>query len=47
MNDSDGRKIDRKILEAIRIRAVKRVEAADSLITVIKALGFAIWSTLK
>ncbi|SDP81292.1 IS630 family transposase [Desulforhopalus singaporensis] len=40
MNDSDGRKIDRKALEVIRIRAVQRVEAGESPETVIKALGF-------
>lgn len=40
MNNSDGRKIDRKALEAIRIRAVKRVEAGESPEVVIKALGF-------
>jgi len=40
MNESDGRKIDRKALEAIRIRAVRRVEAGESPETVIKALGF-------
>ncbi|TKB23953.1 IS630 family transposase [Desulfopila sp. IMCC35006] len=40
MDNSDGRKIDRKALEAIRIRAVKRVEAGESPEVVIKALGF-------
>lgn len=40
MKDSDGRKINRKALEAIRIRAVKRVEAGESPEVVIKALGF-------
>lgn len=40
MNESDGRKIDRKALEAIRIRAVQRVEAGESPEVVIKALGF-------
>jgi transposase len=40
MNEFDGRKIDRKALEAIRIRAVKRVEAGESPEVVIKALGF-------
>lgn len=39
MNEFDGRKIDRKALEAIRIRAVKRVEAGESPEVVIKALG--------
>ncbi|WP_176761396.1 helix-turn-helix domain-containing protein, partial [Desulforhopalus singaporensis] len=40
METDDGRKIDRKGLEAIRIRAVQRVEAGESPETVIKALGF-------
>lgn len=40
MDTEDGRKIDRKALEAIRIRAVKRVEAGESPEVVIKALGF-------
>lgn len=40
MNEFDGRKLDRKTLEAIRIRAVKRVEAGESPESVIKALGF-------
>jgi len=40
MDNSDGRKIHRKALEAIRIRAVKRVEAGESPEVVIKALGF-------
>lgn len=40
MDEFDGRKLDRKALEAIRIRAVKRVEAGESPETVIKALGF-------
>lgn len=39
MNELDGRKIDRKALEEIRIRAVKRVEAGESPEVVIKALG--------
>lgn len=39
MNEFDGRKIDRKALEEIRIRAVKRVEAGESPEVVIKALG--------
>ncbi|WP_052302039.1 winged helix-turn-helix domain-containing protein [Desulfobulbus propionicus] len=39
MNEFDGRKINRKALEAIRIRAVKRVEAGESPEAVIKALG--------
>lgn len=40
MDTEDGRKIDRKALEAIRIRAVKSVEAGESPEVVIKALGF-------
>ena len=39
MNELDGRKINRKALEAIRIRAVKRVESGESPEVVIKALG--------
>ena len=40
METDDGRKIDRKALEAIRIRAIKRVQAGESPEAVIKALGF-------
>ena len=40
MKEYDGRKIDRKALEAIRIQAVKRVEAGESPEVVIKVLGF-------
>lgn len=40
MNEFDGRKLDRKTLEEIRIRAVMRVEAGESPEVVIKALGF-------
>lgn len=40
MKELDGRKLDRKALEAIRIRAVKRVEAGESPEVIIKALGF-------
>jgi transposase len=39
MDERDGRKIDRKALEEIRIRAVKRVEAGESPEVVTKALG--------
>jgi len=39
MNEFDGRKINRKALEEIRIRAVKRVEAGESSEVVIRALG--------
>ncbi len=40
MKELDGRKLDHQTLEAIRIRAVKRVEAGESPETVIRALGF-------
>lgn len=40
MNEFDGRKISRKALEVIRIRAVNRVEAGESPEVVVKALGF-------
>ncbi len=39
MTEFDGRKLGRKTLEEIRIRAVKRVEAGESPEVVIKALG--------
>jgi transposase len=39
MNEFDGRKIDRKTQEELRIRAVKRVEAGESPEVVIKAIG--------
>jgi transposase len=39
MNEFDGRKLGRKTLEEMRIRAVKRVEAGESPEVVIKALG--------
>jgi transposase len=39
MKELDGRKINRKALEEIRIRAVKSVENGESPETVIKALG--------
>lgn len=39
MKDLDGRKMNRKTLEEIRIRAVKRVEAGESPEVIIKALG--------
>lgn len=39
MKELDGRKLGRKTLEEIRIRAVKRVEAGESPEVVIKALG--------
>lgn len=40
MKATDGRKLNHKTLEEIRIRAVKRVEAGESPETVIRALGF-------
>ncbi len=40
MKEIDGRKLDHQTLEAIRIRAVKQVEAGESPEAVIKALGF-------
>lgn len=40
MKELDGRQLDRQTLEAIRIRAVKRVEAGESPEVVIRALGF-------
>lgn len=40
MNKFDGRKLDHKTLEELRIRAVLRVEAGESPEVVIKALGF-------
>ena len=39
MKENDGRKLDHKTLEEIRIRAVKQVEAGESPEEVIKALG--------
>lgn len=39
MNELDGRKLNRKTLEEIRIRVVKRVEAGESPEVVIRALG--------
>lgn len=39
MNITDGRKLKHEVLEAIRIRAVKRVEDGESPEVVIKALG--------
>ncbi|MBF0426821.1 MAG: helix-turn-helix domain-containing protein, partial [Magnetococcales bacterium] len=40
MDKRDGRKLNRKALEDIRIQAVRQVEAGESPETVIKALGF-------
>ena len=40
VKELDGRKLDHKTLEAIRMRAVKQVVAGESPETVIKALGF-------
>jgi transposase len=39
METTDGRKLKHEVLEAIRIRAVKQVEAGESPEVVIKALG--------
>ena len=40
MKENDGRKLSRRTLEEIRIRAVQRVEAGESPEIVIAALGF-------
>jgi transposase len=40
MNEMDGRTLGHETLEAIRMRAVKRVEAGESPEVVIEALGF-------
>jgi transposase len=40
MKTTDGRKLDHKTLEEIRIRAVQRVQAGESPEAVIRALGF-------
>lgn len=40
MKPNDGRKLDHKTLEEIRIRAVERVEAGESPEEIIRALGF-------
>jgi transposase len=39
MRETDGRKLKHAVLEAIRVRAVRRVEQGESPETVIKALG--------
>jgi transposase len=39
MRENDGRKLDHKTLQAIRMRAVERVEAGESPEVVIQALG--------
>ncbi|SET20921.1 hypothetical protein SAMN04487962_105221, partial [Marinobacter segnicrescens] len=39
MRHDDGRKLDHKTLEAIRVRAVQRVMDGESPEVVIKALG--------
>ena len=39
MRQTDGRKLDHKTLEALRIRAVQRVMEGESPEVVIKALG--------
>jgi len=40
MKREDGRKLDHKTLEQIRIRAVRRVQGGESPEVVIRALGF-------
>ena len=40
MQKSDGRRLDHKTLEEIRIRAVQQVQAGESPEAVIRALGF-------
>ena len=40
MKELDGRKLDHKTLEELRIRAVRRVEAGESPEVVIESLGF-------
>jgi len=40
MKRRDGRALDHKTLEEIRIRAVERVQAGESPEAVIRALGF-------
>jgi len=50
MEKLDGRKLDHKTREAIRIRAVQRIQAGESPEVVIKALGFnrsVVYSWLK
>lgn len=50
MEKPDGRKLDHKTREAIRIRAVQRIQAGESPEVVIKALGFnrsVVYSWLK
>src|SRR5664279_6221554 len=39
MRETDGRKLRHDVLEAIRIRAVRRIEEGESPEVVIKALG--------
>ncbi len=41
MEKLDGRKLDPKTMEELRIRAVHRVQEGESPETVVKALGFA------
>ena len=40
MKRRDGRSLDHKTLEEIRVRAVERVQAGESPEVVIQALGF-------
>jgi transposase len=41
MRDTDGRKLDHRTLEEIRVRAVQQVQAGESPEVVVRALGFA------
>jgi transposase len=41
MRENDGRKLDHKTLEAIRIRAVEQIEAGESPEDIVRSLGFA------
>jgi transposase len=40
MRETDGRKLDHRTLEEIRIRAVRQVQAGESPEVVVRALGF-------
>ena len=46
MEKFDGRNLDHRTREQIRIRAVKRVEAVERPEVVIKALGFNIYQRI-
>lgn len=41
MRENDGRKLDHKTLEEIRIRAVEQIEAGESPEDIVRSLGFA------